>query len=276
MSDSLPPELHQRVINSPGPDTDRAVQDYLSGKARSDAPPPARPLDGAALNARINDPRNDPRSRQFDRGFAEETDRLCGKPTNSEQSHAPSQQTSSAAAADHLPPGEFSGKVPTDIEGYRVDSEKLAPFAENLAQDEFYKEVRAFAMRAGITDAQFSTFVTPVMEKMASMSKGQRNAASAADNGDRTQSDLMQDLLELVPEPAMSLGPREQREAVGTRIRAALQFVDESVSARGLDAKVAKYIVEQLGDSQLGIRAIEFFRDQSFLDLSHHARGSRR
>lgn len=226
-------------------EVDRAYQQAYAnaGEASVQVVPRERTAEGPAgdLTARLKDDRYNPRSPKFDRAFAEETDRLFQQ--------SPGER---APATSAEPPREFTGQVPTDISGYHIVSEKLAPFMPNLEGDGLFKDAKAMAQRAGLTDHQFNNFVGPMLERMA-------EAESMPGGG--APVDLRVEALKLVPPEAQHLDEPGQLAAAHSRIEAALNFVT-GAEKQGLDPKVSEFLIFQLGDDPRGIQAIEFFQGQ--------------
>lgn len=193
------------------------------------------------LRTRLLDPRGDPNSRQFDRNFAEETDRLYQAAYSGPADRAP------PANDDHTA-GEFTGRVPSEVDGYRLSSEKLAPFMAEFQRHDLFNDARSIAKKAGLTDTQFNGFVGPLLESLHA-------------SGNDASVDLSSEVLKLAPPEASHLSEQGQRAAAGKRIEAALNYLDDA-TAQGLDRKVADFLAEQLGDHALGIQAIEWFRSQ--------------
>lgn len=154
-------------------------------------------------------------------------------------------------SSDAPPSFEFTGQVPTDITGYRLSaSEALTPYLAGLDADEAYNAARAFAQRANLTDQQFDAFVRPTMEFLARQ--------VAADGGGGPQ-DFTAEIERLIPPEAVDLDDAGRRAAVARRVGSALDFV-EGAKGQGLDAEVAEFLVQQLGDDARGIRALEWMR----------------
>jgi hypothetical protein len=194
----------------------------------------APPTD-ADVRARLNDLRNDPMSNKFDRAFATETDRLSQQVWGG----APSANPNSPASGQ-------GSQVPAEINGYSLrTSEVLAPFVQNFESDGLFNDVRQAARAAGLTQAQFASFVTPVLEKIAQL--------------DDTPADFTAERAKLIPASARHLDPRAQHVEASRRVEAAISFMERDAVAAGLDREVAEHVIAQLGDSALGIRAMEFF-----------------
>lgn len=211
------------------------------------------------LAGRLNDPRNDPRSQNFDRNFAVETDRQYQQASPDQlaqhsrrmldayaAAHS-AEDPSSARANDSRPeqiePIAFADSVPIDVAGYQLHSNKLAGHMDDLAGDDLFNSAKAFAQKAGLTDRQFNAFVGPVLELMV-------DTSGAVDPAT--------ELAKLVPPAAAHLPETERRQAAGERVKAAHDFV-ANAERQGLDRNVAEYFVAQLCDSALGIQAIEWF-----------------
>jgi hypothetical protein len=195
------------------------------------------PPSDADMRARINDPRNDPNNNKFDRAFAVETDRLSQQVWGG---------TPSANANPNLPASGQGSQVPAEINGYSLGtSEVLAPFVQSFESDSLFNDVRQAARAAGLTQAQFASFVTPVLEKISQL--------------DDAPTDFSAERAKLIPNSARHLDEREQHAAASRRVEDAINFVERDAVAAGLDREAAKYLVAQLGDSALGIRAMEFF-----------------
>jgi hypothetical protein len=197
-------------------------------------------LTAQQLAARTNDPRGNPNNLQFDPAFAAETDRLY------QQAYPDS---SSANPTNPKQPASVADQVPAEASGYRLgESEKLAPFAKQLEGDELWGTARKLARDAGLSQKQFAGFVTPVLEMIAERDGGSVNYQA--------------ELKKLTPADALHLDEHGQRASAGRRVQAALSFLEQDAVAAGLDPQLAEFVIEQLGESERGIRAIEFFRSR--------------
>lgn len=225
--------LFQTIFQSAGPEAAQRTVDA--------APTPRAPstTSDTDLRARISDTRYDPRSQTFDPAFAEETDRLSKELWGGgEQEPFP--------VANQQP--EIASQVPAEISGYRLaESEALAPYVQALEGDDLYRSAREIAREAGLTQQQFSAFVTPMLERL--------HQAGAEDE----PVDYAAERAKLVPENARHLDMSAQHAAASARVETALRLVETDAVTEGLDREAAAFVVAQLGDSALGVRALEFF-----------------